>query len=1171
MNGTFNEQLGGVAGVFEQWGACEQTVLACTLARRVPWPGLKLVQRAVEAALRSHVEDERLERDANDELLLAGLLTVRDDDDDGCERLHRLLGLLPLLRVDSQRCKELYVAAAPALVQRCVDAPRRSAVVPELCRQLLCYLLVHPALTHHDQGILKQWLIYLENYIAGNRTENVWKPRIDPCLMPDSNIWGTNSTFRRTIGKNVEFRGILDSVEHYSTDILQESFSKNGRDVDISIEGEKLNFDATIAQPKSQRSNSLTPPSSNFMQMSSSAENLSDEPFVQKPRSFSLSSEHSLSQLRPISIMYGTTGSETRLDDLRSHNFGKHPGMSNVAQWLKSLRLHKYEWLFTNMSYEQMMTMDEKCLEELGVTKGARHKLLLSIKKLSERGAALEGAEAELRAGLPARALQRLRHVLLSPMPPASDLPAAIVRALHLGTYSCVYVMCCSACATCCSAPCRPPPTCPPPSCGRCTWVRTAVCMSCAAAPAPRAAQPHAARLRPARRHRAGAAPGYVQLCVCHVLQRLRHVLLSPMPPASDLPAAIVRALHLGTYSCVYVMCCSACATCCSAPCRPPPTCPPPSCGRCTWVRTAVCMSCAAAPAPRAAQPHAARLRPARRHRAGAAPGYVQLCVCHVLQRLRHVLLSPMPPASDLPAAIVRALHLGTYSCVYVMCCSACATCCSAPCRPPPTCPPPSCGRCTWVRTAVCMSCAAAPAPRAAQPHAARLRPARRHRAGAAPGYVQLCVCHVLQRLRHVLLSPMPPASDLPAAIVRALHLGTYSCVYVMCCSACATCCSAPCRPPPTCPPPSCGRCTWVRTAVCMSCAAAPAPRAAQPHAARLRPARRHRAGAAPGYVQLCVCHVLQRLRHVLLSPMPPASDLPAAIVRALHLGTYSCVYVMCCSACATCCSAPCRPPPTCPPPSCGRCTWVRTAVCMSCAAAPAPRAAQPHAARLRPARRHRAGAAPGVEVPEQRAGAAHARDVTALRRRPRAARRPHVSALLARREGAAPRGVHPARAAGDAEGLAAPSAAATVLPPRVRHAAQQALSQEQMARRTTARPQAPRPRVERGGRAARQVALLPAARAPARAAAARLLLARRAVPADDRAGHQLTAAARRSAPPLGGAAGDSHGAGHGRRRRTLGHIVMLLLSKVYVRTISYEILSLSDWDRGGRDPDTSS
>lgn len=82
MNGIFNEQLEGVAGVFEQWGACEQTVVACTLAKRVPWPGLKLVQRAVEAALRSHVEDERLERDANDEVLLTSLLTVRDDEDE---------------------------------------------------------------------------------------------------------------------------------------------------------------------------------------------------------------------------------------------------------------------------------------------------------------------------------------------------------------------------------------------------------------------------------------------------------------------------------------------------------------------------------------------------------------------------------------------------------------------------------------------------------------------------------------------------------------------------------------------------------------------------------------------------------------------------------------------------------------------------------------------------------------------------------------------------------------------------------------------------------------------------------------------------------------------------------------------------------------------------------
>lgn len=82
MNGTFYEQLGNVAGLFDQWGACERTVMACVLARRVPWPGLRLVQRTVEAALRNHAEDGRLERDANDETFLATLLAPRNDDDD---------------------------------------------------------------------------------------------------------------------------------------------------------------------------------------------------------------------------------------------------------------------------------------------------------------------------------------------------------------------------------------------------------------------------------------------------------------------------------------------------------------------------------------------------------------------------------------------------------------------------------------------------------------------------------------------------------------------------------------------------------------------------------------------------------------------------------------------------------------------------------------------------------------------------------------------------------------------------------------------------------------------------------------------------------------------------------------------------------------------------------
>lgn len=102
---------------------------------------------------------------------------------------------------------------------------------------------------------------------------------------------------------------------------------------------------------------------------------------------------------------------------------------SDVPSWLKSLRLHKYAALFSQMTYEEMMTLTEHHLESqvslaalhslppfpqppsppgLGrashsllvpplspqnVTKGARHKIALSIQKLRERQSVLKALE----------------------------------------------------------------------------------------------------------------------------------------------------------------------------------------------------------------------------------------------------------------------------------------------------------------------------------------------------------------------------------------------------------------------------------------------------------------------------------------------------------------------------------------------------------------------------------------------------------------------------------------------------------------------------------------------------------------------------------------------------------------------------------------------------------
>ena len=57
----------------------------------------------------------------------------------------------------------------------------------------------------------------------------------------------------------------------------------------------------------------------------------------------------------------------------------------DVPVWLKGLRLHKYSHLFSLMSYEEMLSLTEEQLELQGVTKGARHKIALSIIRLRER------------------------------------------------------------------------------------------------------------------------------------------------------------------------------------------------------------------------------------------------------------------------------------------------------------------------------------------------------------------------------------------------------------------------------------------------------------------------------------------------------------------------------------------------------------------------------------------------------------------------------------------------------------------------------------------------------------------------------------------------------------------------------------------------------------------
>nr|XP_056706891.1 protein Smaug homolog 1 isoform X2 [Euleptes europaea] len=90
---------------------------------------------------------------------------------------------------------------------------------------------------------------------------------------------------------------------------------------------------------------------------------------------------------------------------------------TNVPAWLKSLRLHKYAALFSQMTYDEMMGLTECQLEAQNVTKGARHKIVISIQKLKERQNLLKSLERDILEGGSLRVpLQELHQMILTPI-----------------------------------------------------------------------------------------------------------------------------------------------------------------------------------------------------------------------------------------------------------------------------------------------------------------------------------------------------------------------------------------------------------------------------------------------------------------------------------------------------------------------------------------------------------------------------------------------------------------------------------------------------------------------------------------------------------------------------------------------------------------------------------
>ncbi|XP_046432914.1 protein Smaug homolog 1 isoform X1 [Neodiprion virginianus] len=417
----FCEQVGELTRVFSQWNECEQTVVLYALLRRIPAVQARFLAQAVQHSLHSVSELNSQELNANSPGFINSLLSETTET-----AINQLLTHLPLLRPGNSECKQCYLVAIPELVSHCVSTGQYT----EQTQQLLSYTLIHPAITSQDRRSLTQWLRHLEERISGTppihslEEYTTTTPRWD-------NIWP------RTAKQH----------QHQQQQQQNESSNIFGTHPTSTF---NLQYPSPVARQR--RSNSLTPPIAAHHLDVVDRSNNTTTMNRHKPRSFSVSGEHagSLLGLGPLSPQSScaSSGSEGRLDEASTRTVAS--GMKDVAAWLKTLRLHKYSYLFTTLSYEEMLELTEERLAEQGVTKGARHKLALSIAKLQQRHPTLLALERDLLQpnresnqqasfshgqGIIANALDELKVIIATPMKPSqendpSDIPAQFTKVM---------------------------------------------------------------------------------------------------------------------------------------------------------------------------------------------------------------------------------------------------------------------------------------------------------------------------------------------------------------------------------------------------------------------------------------------------------------------------------------------------------------------------------------------------------------------------------------------------------------------------------------------------------------------------------------------------------------------------------------------------------------------
>uniref|UniRef100_A0A3P9Q0A5 Protein Smaug homolog 1 n=1 Tax=Poecilia reticulata TaxID=8081 RepID=A0A3P9Q0A5_POERE len=451
----FRDQVGVLASWFKGWNECEQTVALVSLLKRVSRTQARFLQVCLEHSLAECTELQVLEGEANN----PGLISQWQGEPK--ERIISLvLTHLPLLKPGNTEAKSEYMRLLPRILAHTIEHGHHL----EESRQLLSYALIHPATSLEDRSALALWLNHLEERAAA-RGDSLERP--PPAAGPhhhhhQSTPPSTLASSGSSSSTNSSSSGNLYNLHHhhhhhqrYGSDDRLNGW-QNSRDSGIGggwhqqqgCENGHLLLYPSSSVPATINtvgtgggSNTILSSGSGSQQHSPLKRSVSLTPPISGPNNQPLGhvwlSQEDLRTSRgpapdhaPLSpqssIASSGSGGSEHLDDgglggsssLHRNSFHEDgSGMRDVPGWLKSLRLHKYAVLFSTMTYDEMMSLTEEQLEAQKVTKGARHKIVISIQKLKERQNLLRSLEKDVLEGGNLRTpLQELHLMITTPI-----------------------------------------------------------------------------------------------------------------------------------------------------------------------------------------------------------------------------------------------------------------------------------------------------------------------------------------------------------------------------------------------------------------------------------------------------------------------------------------------------------------------------------------------------------------------------------------------------------------------------------------------------------------------------------------------------------------------------------------------------------------------------------